>query len=116
MKVNNVLITGATGNLGAKLRHHLEGRYALRLLDIEPRGDTSIIQADLSRWDKTWVDQLHGADVVVHLAADPTAHQNWPNLIGPNIDATIYLYQAAVELGVKRVVYASSNHVKAGYQ
>jgi nucleoside-diphosphate-sugar epimerase len=37
-----VLITGAAGNLGAKLRHHLEGRHPLRLLDRNPRGDSVV--------------------------------------------------------------------------
>src|SRR5215468_8860109 len=95
-----VLITGAAGNLGAKLRRHLEGRYALRLLDIDPRGDRTILQADLSRRDKGWLEQFQGVDAVVHLAADPTAHQSWANLIGPNIDATINVLDAAVQAGV----------------
>jgi uronate dehydrogenase len=116
MDAKTVLITGAAGNLGTKLRHHLEGRYALRLLDINPRGDAAIQQADLGRWDPAWLDRFRGTDVVVHLAADPTAHQAWPKLVGPNIDAVVNLFQAAVHAGVKRVVYASSNHVMGGYQ
>lgn len=116
MGVQQVLITGATGNLGSKLRRHLEGHYALRLLDIDPRGDKAVLQADLRCWDRGWVDQFAGVDVVVHLAANPTAHQDWSSVIGPNIDATIHVYQAAIQGRVKRVVYASSNHVMGGYQ
>jgi NAD+ dependent glucose-6-phosphate dehydrogenase len=116
MEVKNVLITGAAGYLGSKLRRHLEGRSALRLLDIDPRGDQAILHADLSRWDRSWLDTFKGADAVVHLAANPTAHQSWANVIGPNIDATINVYEGAVQAGVKRVIYASSNHVMGGYQ
>jgi NAD+ dependent glucose-6-phosphate dehydrogenase len=116
MEAKTVLITGAAGNLGAKLRRHLEGRYALRLLDIDPRGDASVVQADLGRWNKAWVDRLQGVDVAVHLAANAVAHQSWPAVIASNIDATINLFQAAVDSGVKRVVYASSNHVMGGYK
>jgi uronate dehydrogenase len=116
MEAKQVLITGAAGNLGSKLRRHLEGRYALRLLDIDPRGDKTIVQADLSRWDNCWVDQFSGADVVVHFAADPAAHQTWPKIIGSNIDGTIHTFQAAVEGKVKRLIFASSNHVMGGYQ
>src|SRR5262249_50311329 len=72
-----VLITGAAGNLGGKLRRHLEGRYALRLLDRDPSGDPDVFAADLSQWDDRWVQHFAGADTVVHLAADPTAHQSW---------------------------------------
>src|SRR5437762_7979978 len=104
--VETVLITGAAGNLGDKLRRHLEGRYSLRLLDRDPRGDASIVAADLSRWQPAWLEQFRGVEAVVHLAADPTAHQSWENLLGPNLDALINVFQAAVEAGVKRIVYA----------
>lgn len=111
-----VLITGASGNLGAKLRTSMQDRYALRLIDLDSRGDASIVQADLSVWNDDWVSQFDGVDTVVHLAADPTAHQTWPKLIGPNIDAVANVYQAAASHGVRRVVFASSNHVMGGYQ
>jgi uronate dehydrogenase len=113
--VRSVLITGASGNLGAKLRHHLQGRYELRLLDLDPHGDAAILPADLSVWDAKWVELFRGADVVVHLAADPTAQQTWPNLLAPNVDAVVHAFQAAVRGGVPRFVYASSNHVLGGY-
>src|SRR5947209_1468549 len=45
----NVVITGAAGNLGAKLRRHLEGRYPLRLLDRDPRGDPAVVAAGQAR-------------------------------------------------------------------
>jgi uronate dehydrogenase len=111
-----VLITGAAGNLGSKLRRHLQGRYDLRLIDRDPRGDAAIVQADLAQWDRRWVELFSGAGAVVHLAADPMAHQIWPHLIGPNIDGTIHMFQAAAQSGVQRVIFASSNHVMGGYQ
>jgi uronate dehydrogenase len=111
-----ILITGATGNMGAKLRRHWQNSYPLRLLDRDQCGDAAVIGADLSRWDRTWVDQFHGADVLVHLAADSTAKQTWPNLLGPNVDALINVFEAAAQAGVRRVIYASSNHVMGGYK
>src|SRR5262245_22244 len=115
-KPKTVLITGAAGNLGAKLRQHLEGRYRLILLDIDPRGDGEIVQADLSTWTKSWLDLFQGVDAVVHFAADPTAFQTWPKLIAPNLDVLVNVYQASAQVGVKRMIYASSNHVMGGYQ
>lgn len=111
-----MLITGAAGNLGGKLRRHLQGRYDLRLLDRDPRGDRAIEQADLSQWQSAWVERFGNVDTVVHFAADPTAQQTWPLLIGPNVDATVHLFQAAMQGGVHRVIYASSNHVMGGYK
>lgn len=113
--VRTVLITGASGNLGAKLRNHLQGRYQLRLLDRNPRGDSAVHSVDLSIWDTQWVEQFRGVDVVVHLAADPTAQQTWPNLLAPNVDSVIHAFQAAIRCGVRRFIYASSNHVLGGY-
>ena len=111
-----VLITGAAGNLGGKLRRHLEGRYPLRLLDLDPRGDPAILPADLARWGAAWVDQFRGVDAVVHLAANAVAQQNWPSVVGPNIDGVVHVFEAAARAGVRRLVYASSNHVMGGYK
>jgi uronate dehydrogenase len=111
-----VLITGAAGNLGAKLRQHLEGRYELRLLDRDPRGDPAVHAAELSRWDNSWVGRFDGVDAVVHLAADPVAYRSWAELVAPNLDALINTYEAAAQAKVKRFVFASSNHVMGGYQ
>jgi uronate dehydrogenase len=116
MTTPNVVITGAAGNLGAKLRRHLAGRCPLHLIDLDPRGDPDVTRADLSRWDNSWVSTFDGADVVVHLAADPTAQQSWSNLVAPNLDALVNVFLAAAECGVGRVVYASSNHVMGGYK
>jgi nucleoside-diphosphate-sugar epimerase len=115
------LITGAAGNLGAKLRRHLEGRYELRLLDrdADPRGngsDPAITVADLAEWNDAWPRLFEGCDAVVHLAADPVAHRTWEELLGPNIDAVANAYEAAARAGVRRFVFASSNHVMGGYQ
>jgi uronate dehydrogenase len=110
-----VLITGAAGNLGGKLRRSLEGRYPLRLLDRAPGGDPALVGADLALWGD-WVEQLRGVGTLFHLAADPTAQQTWPNVIAPNVDALINVFHAAVRAGVRRIVYASSNHVMGGYK
>ncbi|CAN5806294.1 NAD(P)-dependent oxidoreductase [soil metagenome] len=110
-----VLITGASGNLGRKLAQHLAGRYTLRLLDRVAR-HSDVVAADLSSWDKNWVDLFQGVDAVVHLAADPTAEASWADLVAPNIDALINVFAAAAQAKVKRLVYASSNHVMGGYK
>ncbi len=111
-----VLITGASGNLGGKLRRHLEGRYPLRLLDRDPAGDPAVIAADLAVAFASWAGQFEGAHTVFHFAADPTAKAGWPALIAPNVDALVNVYLACARAGVRRVVCASSNHVMGGYK
>lgn len=105
-----VAITGAAGNLGSRLRAHLgaSGGWRLQLLDIDPRGDPAIHRADLSHYSPDWVEKLRGIDVLVHFAGNRDPAAGWPALLGPNIDAIANLYRAAVEVGVRRVILASS--------
>jgi nucleoside-diphosphate-sugar epimerase len=52
----------------------------------------------------------------VHLAGDPVAYHSWDELTGPNIDAVPNVFEAAARNGVRRLIFASSNHVMGGYQ
>lgn len=115
MTPHTVLITGAAGNMGRKLRTHLTGRVAIRALDRNPSCDATISTADLSCWGD-WHQLFRGVDVVFHFAANPDATRPWAELIAPNLDALVHTYQAAALAGVRRVVFASSNHVMGGYQ
>jgi NAD+ dependent glucose-6-phosphate dehydrogenase len=109
----SVLITGASGNLGAKLAAHCAGRTRLVLLDREAR--SGVQSADLSRWGD-WVRCFESTEMVIHLAGNPIAYHDWPDLLDPNVDAMLNVYEAARVAGVKRFVFASSNHVMGGYQ
>lgn len=114
--MKTVLITGAAGNLGSKLRQHLEGRYELRLLDRHDGGDSAITVADLSQWDERWVKTFQGVDAVVHLAANPNPNPPWHEMVESNCDTVLNTYLAAVQGGVGRVVFASSNHAMGQYK
>jgi NAD+ dependent glucose-6-phosphate dehydrogenase len=112
-----VLITGAVGNLGRKLRAHSEALgWGLRLLDVDSRGDPRIVTADLNVWNDGWVSGFAGVDAVVHLAATPSPEASWPAVQRLNIDLTQNVYEAASPAGVRRLVFASSNWVMAGYR
>ncbi len=112
-----VLITGAGGNIGTKLRVHFASLgWTLRLLDVDTRGDAAIQVADLAEWDDTWVAQFAGVDTVIHLAGDPSPRASWASVQRLNIDLTANVYQATVVRGVRRVVFASSNWVMAGHR
>ncbi len=112
-----VLITGARGNIGRKLRDAWTDVYDLVLIDRdEDDDDPEVIGADLSVLDDDWITHFHGVDTVVHLAADPDADAGWDELVGPNIDAMANVFHAAALAGVERVIFASSNHVMGGYR
>lgn len=111
-----VLITGAAGNIGTKLRAHFSGLgWTLRLLDINAGNDPAVQAADLAEWND-WVARFAGVDTVIHLAGDPSPQASWASVQRLNIDLTANVYEAAVAHGVRRVVFASSNWLMAGHR
>lgn len=114
--MKRVLITGAAGNLGRKLTNHLLGRYDLQLLDIKTGGYNDVQMADLAVWDLAWVQHFAGVDTVVHLAANPNPMPDWAELLASNMDTVVNVFNAAAQQGVKRVIYASSNHAMGQYK
>ena len=114
--VRRVVITGAAGNIGAKLRAHLTARggFDLTLLDIDPRGDPLIQQADLSQPARAWSDRFEGAEVIVHLAANGNSAAGWDALTRANVDSVLNVYLAAAQHRAPRVVCASSVWAMAG--
>lgn len=112
-----VLITGARGNIGRKLRAAWTDVYDLVLIDRDAdEDDPDVIAADLETLDDDWITHFHGVDTVVHLAANPDSDAPWDELIGPNLDAMANVFNAAALAGVERIVFASSNHVMGGYR
>jgi uronate dehydrogenase len=112
-----VLITGAAGNIGSKLRAHFTALgWDLRLLDAEPRGDAAIEAADLAERNEAWVTRFAGVDTVIHLAGNPSPRTSWESAQRLNIDLTANVYEASAQHGVRRVVFASSNWVMAGHR
>lgn len=106
-----VLLTGAAGRIGAALAARLPAfGWQLRLFDREPTpagmvGDLASA-ADLDR-------AMAGVSAVVHLAGVPT-EVPWPQLRDANVDGLLNTFEAARRAGVRRVVWASSNHA-AGF-
>ncbi|MGI4838873.1 MAG: NAD-dependent epimerase/dehydratase family protein [Janthinobacterium lividum] len=117
---NRLLLTGAAGGLGKVLRERLKP-YAniLRLSDIaEMPAATSaheeVVRCDLA--DKQAVDQLvEGVDAILHFGGVSTEH-SFETILGANICGTFHIYEAARRHGVKRVIFASSNHVIGFHQ
>jgi uronate dehydrogenase len=111
--MTRVLITGAAGHIGRTLRAGLQGQYELlRLADIatqEPAGaGEEIVRADITKLDEL-APIMAGIDCVVHLAGIPD-EDTWERIRDMNIDGCYNVFEAARRAGVKRVVFASSNH------
>lgn len=113
MTVSNVLVTGAAGALGRELRARLKGRYPLvRYSDIvamapAEAGEETII-ADLS--DAVAIARAcEGMDAIVHLGGQ-SVEGRWSQVISANLIGLINVYEGARLAGVKRILFASSNH------
>jgi NAD+ dependent glucose-6-phosphate dehydrogenase len=112
-----VLITGATGSIGTKLRHYFADRdVQLRLVCLNPRHDSKVMTADLSHYDDLWAREFANLDAVIHLAGDPYATASWASVQRLNIDLTLNVFRAAENYHARRIVFASSNWIMAGYR
>jgi uronate dehydrogenase len=118
--MTRVLITGAAGHIGKVLRQGLRGRYELlRLSDIAPLGNATapgeeVVQADVQDFAATRAS-MAGIDAVVHLGA-VIVETDWEKILPVNIAGTYNVFEAARQQGVKRVVFASSNHAIGFYR
>ena len=119
IRFNRLLLTGAAGGLGRELRTRLKAYCtSLRLSDIAELGAEAageeVRPAKLE--DAAAIHELlAGVDAVVHLGGVST-EQPWDAILPANIVGTYNLYEAARKQGVKRVVFASSNHVTGFYR
>jgi nucleoside-diphosphate-sugar epimerase len=109
--MRRVVVTGGSGKAGVAVVADLsEQGYEVMTVDVAASGDPDepTLIADLTDFGQT-VDSLHGFDAVVHLAATPA-----PNIrpdtetFRNNMMSTYNVFAAAAQLGMERVVWASS--------
>src|SRR5512138_133760 len=116
---NRLLLTGAAGGLGRVLRPRLRALCrTLRVSDIAELGAAAdgeeVRPAALE--DKAAVHALlDGVNAVVHLGGVST-ERPFDSILAANVIGAHNLYEAARVHGVKRIVFASSNHVTGFYR
>lgn len=116
--MKRVLITGAAGGVGTFIRPLMAPHYeAIRLSDLREPEDLQageeFIAADLS--DMSAVDAICAdIDGIVHLGGH-SVEGPWEAIHQANIVGCYNLFEAARRQGVKRVVFASSNHAVGFY-
>lgn len=117
--MQRVLITGAAGGIGRRLRVLLRGVYpALRLSDRAPVAELApgeeFVAADLG--DLAAVEKaVAGVDGIVHLGG-MAVESDWPTILQSNIIGAYNLFEAARRGRVRRIVFASSNHAVGFYR
>lgn len=118
------LVTGGAGFIGSNIASELlEKGYSVRILDNFSSGkrenlkgmenDIELIEGDIRSYHIVQ-DSLKDIDIVLHQAALPSVPRSIKDPITTNdvnINGTLNILEAAVDLKVKRVVYASSSSV-----
>jgi uronate dehydrogenase len=113
-----ILLTGASGVIGARLRTLLPAVYPdLVLSDLKVPADLkpseTFIAADLSDIGQV-AAMCAGIDGIIHLGGH-SIEGTWDQILQANIIGGYNLFEAARMAGVKRVVFASSNHAVGFY-
>ena len=116
--MQKILITGAAGDVGTRLRKLLKGVYSLRISDIRKPADLGaddeFVAADLGDYEQTR-QITAGIDGIVHLGGY-SIEGPWETIHKSNIVGCYNLFEAAYRSGVKRIVFASSNHAVGFYR
>ena len=109
-----LVVTGASGKAGrAVVRDLLQHEHEVIAIDLVSSAGSPapLLLADLTEFGQT-VECLAGADAVVHLAAIPASRiRTEETTFRTNMLSTYNVFEAARLLGLRRVVWASSETI-----
>lgn len=119
-----VVMTGAAGRVGTAVHEHLGNRdeYEFSNLDIAEHSDIVIEHTDMTDYDDLR-SAFEGKDAAIHLgfvrdSAVSAFNRSvaWSEPFRDNLEAISNVVEAAIEEGLDRVVFASSNHAVGMYE
>ena len=120
----NILLIGCNGEIGTALYKNLKERYDWILCDTKnnPQNETNFYKSDFTNPEEVRkIFTEHKIDVVISLIGLPEA----PNIPEPDLFekmvkiylcSTYYMLEAMRETRVKKIIFASSNHVTDFYE
>jgi nucleoside-diphosphate-sugar epimerase len=119
----HIVVTGAAGNLGSKLRALLERSdwcsriTAIDVVPFEAGPKTTVVKADVGNaHDEGWIAPVRAADGVVNYAsANPAPNGTWDQS-ARSMDMNVNLLLHAGKERPCRYIFASSNHAMGGYK
>ncbi|MSR84243.1 MAG: NAD(P)-dependent oxidoreductase [Candidatus Latescibacteria bacterium] len=111
-RFGKVGLTGANGVVGRVLMKGLEQEYQLKAFTRRPVDFPSTIV----NFEKA--AQVRGAfaglEAIIHLAADPSPAAPWKEVREHNLEGMYQVCEECVRSGVKRLIFASTNHTQHG--
>jgi uronate dehydrogenase len=114
--MKRILLTGGGGGVGRMIRPLLSARYGVRVSDRVPiahEANEEHIVADLGDMEAVR-RAVRGVDGIVHLGGY-SVESDFGTILAANIVGAHNLFEAARLEGVRRMVFASSNHVMGFY-
>jgi uronate dehydrogenase len=115
--MQRVLLTGAAGGVADLIRPLLRSEYRLRLSDRQPIGDRVAgeedVPADLGDLAALRL-AVRGMDGIIHLGGY-SLETDFQTILAANIVGATNLFEAARLEGVRRIIFASSNHAMGYY-
>jgi nucleoside-diphosphate-sugar epimerase len=107
--MKKILVTGSSGNIGRVAVEALRAAgYVVTCTDVKSIGQESFIRADLDHLGQV-IELMAGQDAVLHLAAIPSPAGQIPDVVfRNNVMSTFHVLEAALLMGVNKVVIASS--------
>lgn len=107
-------LTGAAGNVGREVLNAFDDEH-----DVVPFTHSEHEDIDGETLDVTDPDEvcekLDNVDTVIHLAGASSPDADWDTVVQLNVQGTKNVLDAAIENGIDRVVFASSNHAVGTY-
>lgn len=117
---HRILLTGAAGGLGTALRGRLAANC--KVLRLSDRSPAPLDLAAHEEWHTVDLADRAGVlamaadvDAIVHMGG-VSVERPFDEIVPANIVGVYNLYEAARKQGVRRVVFASSNHVTGFYK
>ena len=115
MNKKKILITGSSGLVGNVIRNGIHSKYEVIGLD-QRNEEGKTDHEENSICLKAIAPFFEGVDTVIDLASNPSQFSPWSVIHENNLLCTYNCLQAAVDSGVKRVIFASSNHATGMYE
>jgi nucleoside-diphosphate-sugar epimerase len=111
---SHLLITGGCGVIGTILKPFLEDKYTITCLDTRLSGSECVI-GDVTKLDDI-EPFFENKDIVIHLAANSSLEADWDSVYKVNVLGTYNVFEASRKQKIKKLIFASSNHVTGLYE
>jgi len=113
-----ILVTGSNGICGSAIFESiLNEKYSIIYTDIKQNRNKNFVVADLTDLNsiKSLFDKFK-FDTLIHFGGSSDPKTEWKDVLNNNITGTYNILNVAVEKGIKKIIFASTNHVMGMYE